>query len=283
MAKGTQGRGIAPDERRGRARRVLAFAALGVCALGLGGLNARAATPVAAACPPSTAASFADNGAAASIALAKRIRILAIGSSSTLGIGASAPSHAYPAQLAVDLTSLWGVSTEVHNAGVGGEIAATTLARLRTELSSDRPDLIVWQVGTNDAVSGVDLADFRATLEAGVSAARARHVPIILVDPQFFFGIKNLARFEQYVATIGQVGALNHVPVYSRFVRMKAWASQSATGWRALMSPDGFHMGDQGYACLAEALAKDIARESVHESAHVGKAADATKSLAAKM
>lgn len=204
---------------------------------------------------------------------------MAIGSSSTQGIGASAPTHAYPAQLAVDLTSHWGIAAEVRNAGIGGEVASTTLVRLKAALAAERPDLVIWQVGTNDAVIGVDLADFRATVEAGVAAARARHVPMILVDPQFYAGIKNLTRFQQYVTTIGDVAARDHVPVFSRFVGMKAWAEQSASALHALMSPDGFHMGDQGYACFAQELANDIARDG----AHITKSADADKPVATKM
>jgi acyl-CoA thioesterase-1 len=235
------------------------------------------------ACPAAVASSFTENGAdailAAHVGSAQPLRILAIGSSSTLGVGASAPSRAYPAQLASDLSSQWGIATEVRNAGVGGEIGSATLARLRSELANDRPDLVVWQVGTNDAVTGVDLADFRAELEAGVAQARAQHVPIILVDPQFYFGIKNLARFEQFVAAVGEVGAKMHVPVFSRFAMMKAWAEQSAAAFRASLSSDGFHMGDQGYACFASALAGDIAGES----AHGGASADGAKSAPAKM
>ena len=210
---------------------------------------------------------------------AKPFRILAIGSSSTQGIGASAPAHAYPAQLAVDLTSQWGIAADVRNAGIGGEVASTTLTRLKAALAGDKPDLVIWQVGTNDAVVNVDLTDFRATVEAGVAAARARHVPMILIDPQFYAGIKDLARFQQYVTTISDVAARDHVPVFSRFTGMKAWAEHSASALRALMSSDGFHMGDQGYACFAQELATDIA----HDSAHVTKSADADKPVATKM
>lgn len=260
----------------------MALAAFGAGALGFGSLAARAATPLDA-CPAAVASSFTENGADAIVAThvgsAQPFRILAIGSSSTQGIGASGPTHTYPAQLAADLTSQWGIVTEVRNAGVGGEVGSTTLARLRTELTNDRPDLVIWQVGTNDAVTGVDVADFRAELEAGVAEARAVRVPIILVDPQFYFGIKNLTQFEQFVATVGDVGAKAHVPVFSRFAMMKAWADLSATALRASMSSDGFHMGDHGYACFAQALAGDIA----HESAHVGKSVEANKSTAAKM
>ena len=123
------------------------------------------------------------------------------------------------------------------------------------------PDLVVWQVGTNDAVGGVDPGAFRANLTAGVAAAQARRVPIVLVDPQFYFGIKNLSRFQQYVTIIADVGAAKHVPVFSRFAMMKAWAAKSAATLRAALAPDGFHMDDEGYACFARALAGDLARD----------------------
>jgi lysophospholipase L1-like esterase len=201
------------------------------------------------------------------------LQVLAIGSSSTLGIGASAPTNAYPARLASVLTSQWGIAAEVRNAGVGGEESAATLERLRSELASRRPDLVIWQVGTNDAVSGVDADVFRADVEAGVAMARALRVPMILVDPQFYFGIKDLARYKQFVAIVGEVGAQMHVPVFSRFAMMQAWGAKSAGALRAALAPDGFHMDDQGYACFAQALASDIAEE--------GEAAE--KATAAKM
>jgi len=128
-------------------------------------------------------------------------------------------------------------------------------------LAGNPPDLVVWQVGTNDAVGGVDPDAFRGNLTAGVAAAQARRVPIVLVDPQFYFGIKNLARFQQYVTIIAEVGAAKRVPVFSRFAMMKAWAAKSAATLRAALAPDGFHMDDEGYACFARALAGDLARE----------------------
>ncbi len=124
------------------------------------------------------------------------------------------------------------------------------------------PDLVVWQVGTNDAVGGGDPEAFCANLAAGVAAAQARRVPIVLVDPQFYFGIKNLARFQQYVTIIAEVGAAKHVPVFSRFAMMKAWAAKSTATLRAALAPDGFHMDDEGYACFARALAGDLARDA---------------------
>ena len=231
-------------------------------AICLGPIAARAAAPNA--CPATAPTAFAENGAETPLAErsdGRPLRILAIGSSSTLGVGASSPDAAYPAQLEARLSSDWGVSANVVNAGVGGETSDTTLKRLLAALTGDPPDLVVWQVGTNDAVGGVDSDAFRANLTAGVAAAQARRVPIVLVDPQFYFGIKNLARFQQYVTIIAEVGAAKRVPVFSRFAMMKAWAAKSSATLRAALAPDGFHMDDEGYACFARALAGDLARE----------------------
>jgi acyl-CoA thioesterase-1 len=246
--------------RRRTSRHALVLAAS--AAICLGPIEARAGAP--AICPATAPNAFAENGAEAPLAApsdGRPLRILAIGSSSTLGVGASSPDAAYPAQLEARLSSDWGVSANVVNAGVGGETSDTTLKRLAAALAGNPPDLVVWQVGTNDAVGGVDPDAFRANLTAGVAAAQARRVPIVLVDPQFYFGIKNLARFQQYVTIIADVGAAKRVPIFSRFAMMKSWAAKSTATLRAALAPDGFHMDDEGYACFARALAGDLARE----------------------
>jgi len=211
----------------------LAIAA--VAAVGFGPIASRADAP--AACPATAASTFSENGAEA--VLTERsdkrpLRILAIGSSSTQGIGASSPGAAYPAQLETRLEKDWGIAADVVNAGVGGEPSDTTLKRLLAALAEDSP---------------------------GVAAAQAHRVPVVLVDPQFYFGIRNLARFQQYVNIIADVGAARRVPVFSRFAMMRAWAKSSAATLTAALSPDGFHMDDRGYACFADALADDLVRQ----------------------
>ncbi len=62
---------------------------------------------------------------------------------------------------------------------------------------------MIWQVGTNDAVIGEDEGSFRASLLDGVSAIPARtKTPAVLLDPQFYPGLKDVAHYEQYVQII---------------------------------------------------------------------------------
>ena len=63
------------------------------------------------------------------------IKIVAVGSSSTQGHGASSPSQSYPARLAVELAELWPrARLTVVNSGVGGERTAQMMARFERDV-----------------------------------------------------------------------------------------------------------------------------------------------------
>ena len=206
-------------------------------------------------CPTAAAALDASVKLANLNSAGKRVLdILAIGSSSTEGIGASSPAFAYPAQLADELSKKDGIPALVRNAGIGGELAAKTLQRLKAALKAASPELVIWQVGTNDALAGVDEAVFRATVESGVAAARAAGVPLMLVDPQYVAKIPDVARYERFVAIVDKIGAQLRVPVVSRYAMMKRRGANAL----ALLSGDGLHMNDLGYHCLAHAIAEEI-------------------------
>ncbi len=213
-----------------------------------------------AACPGEVEA-FDANGAVLAFpkgGASAPLDILAIGSSSTEGIGASSPANAYPARLEQELERRTGVDFDVKNAGIGGELAAKTLERLKSALKSRWARLVIWQVGTNDAIVGVDEARFRATVESGVAAARAAGVPLVLIDPQFTLKSPDLARYERYVEIVDNVGTEDRVPVLSRYTMMKRWGAKGIKTIGSLLSRDGLHMSDLGYRCLAHALADAI-------------------------
>jgi lysophospholipase L1-like esterase len=217
---------------------------------------------------PGEIAAFESNGA--SVAFPKvrvglpKVRvglpndILAIGSSSTEGIGATSAANTYPARLEEELEKRTGADFDVKNAGVGGELAAKTLERLKSALKSRWARLVIWQVGTNDAIVGVDETVFRATVQAGIAAAHAAGVPMMLVGPQFTLKTPDPVRYERFVKMVDDIGAADHVPVLSRYALMKSWSAKGAKALSLLLSRDGLHMSDLGYRCLAHALAEAI-------------------------
>ena len=201
--------------------------------------------------------------------------ILAIGSSSTEGVGASSPDHAYPAQLAAELGQVERAPVNVINAGVGGETADATLGRLETALDHTRPSLVIWQVGTNDALRGADETRFRGLVDEGVAAARARGAPIVLMDPQFALGRGADPRIERFDAAVDDEAARLHAPLLERYAAMKALAARDTKQLVSLLAADGLHMNDLGYACLAHALAGSIAAAIAaprSAEAHIGTA-----------
>ncbi|AMJ63263.1 SGNH/GDSL hydrolase family protein [Bosea sp. PAMC 26642] len=189
----------------------------------------------------------------------RKLSILAIGSSSTEGIGASARDKTYPARLQALLGQAWPrTPIEIVNAGIGGETAPQTLTRLKQAMAERRYDLVIWQVGTNDAVQGGDLDAFRAMIAEGIAMVKQAGPSLAILDPQFFPGIREPARYRHYVDTIAEVARSQSVPVFTRYDAMLEWHRGDAVAFKAALSTDGFHMSDAGYDCLARDMAASL-------------------------
>ena len=82
------------------------------------------------------------------------ITIVAIGSSSTAGAGASSPAASYPSRLAGRShgTLFPRQKFTVINRGVNGEEAADMLKRFDAQVVVEKPDLVLWQLGTNSVI-----------------------------------------------------------------------------------------------------------------------------------
>ena len=148
------------------------------------------------------------------------------------------------------------IAVDVANAGIGGEIAETTLKRLKAQLATHWPQLVLWQVGTNDALTGVPVGQLTALIQQGVAAARAAGDQIVLIDPQLTLLASESPTYEPYAEAVDAVGAAQHTPVIKRYASMLRLAKQGAVA--PLISHDGLHMSDFGYDCLASELAKVI-------------------------
>lgn len=188
------------------------------------------------------------------------LTVLAIGSSSTEGIGATSKAMAYPARLEDELERRFpGLPVTVVNAGIGGETADKTIVRLERELAGAVPDLVVWQVGTNDALSTAISEDtFQEVVERGLEAIRKAGSDTLIVDQQFFPKARDPERYERFVAVLEKVSAKGKVCLFPRYRVMKDWGAAGAEGIDTMLSADGFHMNDRGYACVADLLADQI-------------------------
>src|ERR1035441_4278134 len=111
-------------------------------------LSARGATPALACDPPRDWIRLVNplSHVAQKRTAGAPITIVAIGSSSTAGAGASSPAKSYPSQLAVELKKQFPYnSITVLNRGANGEEVADMLRRFDKAVVAAKPDLVLWQ------------------------------------------------------------------------------------------------------------------------------------------
>jgi lysophospholipase L1-like esterase len=187
----------------------------------------------------------------------RAIRVLALGSSSMASIGASSAQATYPARLAGELEKLFpDVEIEVINRGLSGEVAGEAAERVRNTVAEVDPDLVVWQVGTNDALARVDVDTFSDALDDTLKWLKSHEVDVVLVDPQY---TASLARDEYYasiVKAIEDIARKDGVPLVRRFEAMRYFAAERKA--RAKRVGEGFHLNELGYRCMAEHVALAI-------------------------
>lgn len=192
----------------------------------------------------------------------KPVVIVAFGSSSTQGYGASSPEFNYPNRLAAQLRRHYPTADiTVVNAGIGGEDAPAMMKRLQTVLEL-HPDLVIWQVGTNALLHNLDPGDTAKLVEDGISRIQAAgNADVVLVDPQYSPAVNQRGESAgKMVKLLGKVAALRHVGIFPRFEVMRDWHEKQAIPIEGFVIADGLHMNDWGYACFAQLLGDDIIR-----------------------
>jgi acyl-CoA thioesterase-1 len=198
-----------------------------------------------------------------SLAAGGPLRIVAFGSSSTEGIGASSPAAAYPARLAAALKQAQPQSAEriaVINRGIGGEAVDDMLARLDRDVIAPRPDLVIWQTGSNDPLRGVSLDHFRAATIAAVHRIQEAGIDVVLMEPQWCPKLDATPGAYRFRDAVREIGTTLGLPVIRRSEMMQAWIAEGTLTREQLFAPDGLHMADRGYDLLGQAVSAEILR-----------------------
>jgi acyl-CoA thioesterase-1 len=185
------------------------------------------------------------------------VRILGIGSSSTVGLGASKPTSAYIPMLKVTLQkALRGLGVEVIGRGVSGEVAQGAADRMKSEVERSKPDLVVWQVGTNDALRHVSIDAFKLCLTKTLTWLKGKNIDVVLVNPQFGNLLTRDNHYGKTVAAVAEVAREAAVPLIDRYEAMRDL--QRVRGDAFYLSADNLHMNDAGHRCVAEQLARAL-------------------------
>ena len=197
---------------------------------------------------------------AGKLAAGQPVVIIAFGSSSTVGVGTTAPEFTYPNRLAAQLQRQYpGADITVVNRGRNGEDAPEMLKRLQSAVLDLHPDLVIWQVGTNAVLRKLDPDETGHLVDEGVAQIQAAGADLVLVDPQYSPRVtERVDDANKMVKLLGKIAQIRHVSFFPRFSVMRDWHEKQALPMDTFVVADGLHMNDWGYACFAQLLGDDI-------------------------
>jgi acyl-CoA thioesterase-1 len=181
--------------------------------------------------------------------------IAVLGDSLSAGYGLP-ESQAFPA-VVESLLRERGHSVRVLNAGVSGDTSAGGLNRLDWILRQT-PDVLVVELGGNDALRGQPLENIEANLRAIVSGARAAGARVLLLgmDLPTNYGPDYSSGFAAIYDRIADDEGVALVPGFMREVGLDP----------SLLQADGLHPTAEGQQRLASSLVQPLERMLAHES-----------------
>src|SRR5205085_7442259 len=179
------------------------------------------------------------------LASGKPVKIVALGSSSTAGAGASTSAASYPSRLAEELRRRFpGHEITVVNRGVNGEEMGDMLARLDSAVIAERPDLVLWQLGTNSVLRDKAVQPHATQLQEGLLRLKAIGAEVVLIDPQYAPRVIAKPNVDGMVSLIATTAKAEHVCLFHRFELMRHWRESEQLPFEAFVSADGLHMND---------------------------------------
>jgi acyl-CoA thioesterase-1 len=180
-------------------------------------------------------------------AMARTLRLVALGDSLTAGFGLS-PGKAFPDRLEAALRAK-GWDVKVINAGVSGDTAADGLARYDWSVPQDADALII-ELGANDMLRGMKPEATKTTLAAILDKARAAHLPVLLTGMRA-------------APNLGGEYASQFSPIYSALakqydVALYPFFLDGVAGDPKLNQHDGLHPNTEGVEIIIEKILPSV-------------------------
>ncbi len=215
-------------------------------------------------CTEAAALVRADAGlsrAAAAIASRHELKVLVAGSASSILAGPGGTRAAYPVTLQSALSKrLPGVAVSVVNTAKPRQTAAEMLASFGQVLAEQKPDLVIWQTGTVDAMRAIDVDQFRAALEKGVDQLRAGGADVMLMNMQYSPRTESMIAADTYAEIMRGVALREEIPIFDRLAVMKAWNDEGT--FDLSTTTKNSEMAEQVHVCIGRLLA-DLVVEAV--------------------
>jgi lysophospholipase L1-like esterase len=200
---------------------------------------------------------------------AGQAKIVAIGSSTTAGEGDIA---AYPGRLLSFLQiGYQKANIAMVNKGIGGQEAPIELQRFDTDVIPEKPDLVIWQVGTNAVWQRPDTNPPPPSFDETTSAIRdglvklskETRADVILMDLQYVPAVLTPAKKDKAIAMVEAISELARdagVNVFRRFAFMKGLYEIEQVSFDRMVDPrDNDRLHDSEFATQRVAWAVNLA------------------------
>ena len=180
-------------------------------------------------------------------ASARPATIIALGDSLTAGYGLG-PGKGFPAQLQAALKAR-GHDVTVVDAGVSGDTSTGGLARLDWSLG-DGADMVIVELGANDALRGIDPADTKKALTAIVQKLKEKRIKVLLAG---MFAPPNMGPdYElKFNAIYPEIAAREDVALYPFFL-------DGVAADPNLNQADGMHPTADGITIIVENIIPSV-------------------------
>jgi lysophospholipase L1-like esterase len=154
----------------------------------------------------------------------KRLTVLVIGSGSSVMPGPDGVGKAYPGKLEQALRKRFpGVDIKVIALAKSRQTAADMSQALEKALLDHKPDLVIWQTGTVDAMRGVDPESFRTSLDDGINHIVDAGADLILMNMQYSPRTETMISLSNYADIMQVVARDREVPLFDRREIMRYW------------------------------------------------------------
>ncbi len=196
----------------------------------------------------------------------RRLTIAVVGTGSSILAGPDGPRSAYPARLEAALQQrLPSVAVKVVTL-VRTRMSAEDLAQGMAKLLVDeKPDLVIWQTGTLDAIRRIEPDDFRAALEEGVETLHKGGADVILMNMQYSPRTDIMVALGPYADNMRVVAQQHEIPLFDRHAIMRHWSDTGAFDLYAAGKDNV--LAHRVHDCIGRAIASMII-----DAAHLGPA-----------
>ena len=190
----------------------------------------------------------------AAITKNRKLTVMVLGTGSSVLPGPDGAQSAYPARLEAALRSrLPGVEVTV----VPHIKQRTTVMDLGPELEKivvdEKPDLVVWQAGTIEAMRRTDPEEFRAQLDEGVETLQDAGADVVLVNMQYSPRTETMIAVGAYADNMRWVAQQREIPLFDRLNIMRHWSDAGVFDLYA--ATKDYAMARRVHDCIGRALA----------------------------